>query len=61
MRSGYGAWAFLVAGVICILVHFAFIIAGARIFRIDVSMAAVASSGSSHSRSEGSVSGGTER
>jgi uncharacterized membrane protein len=38
-----GAQWFLVAGFVCIAVHFVFIILGARLFRIDVSMAAVAS------------------
>jgi uncharacterized membrane protein len=38
-----GAQFFLIAGFVCITVHFVFIILGARLFRIDVSMAAVAS------------------
>jgi uncharacterized membrane protein len=38
-----GAQWFLVAGAFCIVVHFAFIALGARLFRVDVSMAAVAS------------------
>jgi uncharacterized membrane protein len=38
-----GAQWFLVAGFICIAVHFCFIIVGARLFRVDVSMAAVSS------------------
>ncbi len=38
-----GAQWFLVAGFICIAVHFVFIVLGARLLRIDVSMAAVAS------------------
>jgi uncharacterized membrane protein len=38
-----GAQWFLAAGFICIAVHLLFIVAGARLFRIDVSMAAVAS------------------
>ena len=38
-----GAQWFLVAGVVCILVHFVFILIGAKLFRIDVSMAAVSS------------------
>jgi uncharacterized membrane protein len=38
-----GALWFLVAGFVCIFVHFGFIIVGARFLRIDVSMAAVAS------------------
>jgi uncharacterized membrane protein len=38
-----GAVWFLVAGAFCIIIHFGFILVGARIFRVDVSMAAVAS------------------
>jgi uncharacterized membrane protein len=38
-----GAQFFLIAGFVCIAVHFVFIVLGARLFRIDVSMAAVAS------------------
>lgn len=38
-----GAQWFLVAGFVCIAIHFVFIIFGARLFRIDVSLAAVAS------------------
>jgi uncharacterized membrane protein len=43
LRSLGGAQWFIIAGFICIAVHFVFIIAGARLFRIDVSMAAVSS------------------
>ncbi len=43
LRNIGGAQWFLVAGFFCILVHFVFIIVGARLFRIDVSMAAVSS------------------
>jgi uncharacterized membrane protein len=43
LRNIGGAQWFLVAGIICIAVHFLFIIAAARLFRVDVSMAAVAS------------------
>lgn len=43
LRSLAGAQWFLVAGVVCILVHFLFIAVAARAFRVDVSMAAVAS------------------
>jgi uncharacterized membrane protein len=43
LRSLGGAQWFIIAGFICIAVHFVFIIAGAKLFRIDVSMAAVAS------------------
>jgi len=38
-----GAQWLLAAGAFCIVVHFAFILLGARLFRVDVSMAAVAS------------------
>ena len=38
-----GAQWFLAAGFVCIAIHFVFIILGARLFRIDVSLAAVAS------------------
>ena len=38
-----GAQFFLAAGFICIAVHFLFIVLGAKLFRIDVSMAAVSS------------------
>ncbi|TDI35061.1 MAG: DUF819 family protein [Acidobacteria bacterium] len=41
-KIGGATW-FLVAGAFCIIIHFAFIVIGARIFRVDVSMAAVAS------------------
>ena len=43
LRNIGGAQWFLAAGILMILIHFVFIIAGARLFRIDVSMAAVAS------------------
>ena len=43
LRNLAGAQYFILAGFICILVHFAFILVGARLFRVDVSMAAVAS------------------
>ncbi len=43
LRAMVGAQWFLVAGFVCIAVHLAFIVAGARIFRLDVSMAAVSS------------------
>ena len=39
---GAAAW-FLVAGFICIGIHFLFVIVGARLLKLDVSMAAVAS------------------
>ena len=43
LRNIGGAQWFLVAGFLCILFHFVFIVIGARLFRIDVSMAAVSS------------------
>ncbi len=43
LRNLGGAYWFLLAGIVCIVVHFLFVIGGARLFRIDVSMAAVAS------------------
>jgi uncharacterized membrane protein len=43
LRNIGGAQWFLIAGIVCIVVHFVFIIVGARLFRIDVSMAAVSS------------------
>lgn len=39
---GAAAW-FLAAGFICIAIHFLFVIVGARLLKLDVSMAAVAS------------------
>ncbi len=43
LRTLGGAQWFLIAGGFCIVIHFAFIVVGARLFRLDVSMAAVAS------------------
>ena len=43
LRNIGGAQWFLVAGVLCIAIHFLFIVLGARLFRLDVSMAATAS------------------
>jgi uncharacterized membrane protein len=43
LRSLGGAQWFIIAGFICIAIHLVFIVAGARLFRIDVSMAAVSS------------------
>jgi uncharacterized membrane protein len=43
LRQLAGAQWFLVAGFVCIAVHFLFIVVAARMFRVDVSMAAVAS------------------
>ena len=41
--AGAGAQWFLIAGFVCIAVHFLIIVLGARLLRVDVSMAAVAS------------------
>ena len=43
LRNIGGAQWFLIAGFVCIAIHFVFIIIGARLFRVDVSMAAVSS------------------
>ncbi len=43
LRNLGGAQWFIIAGFICVAIHLVFIIAGARVFRIDVSMAAVSS------------------
>jgi uncharacterized membrane protein len=43
LRNLGGVQWFLMAGGVCILFHFIFVIVGARIFRVDVSMAAVSS------------------
>ena len=43
MRNiGSAPW-FLIAGIVCIVIHLLFVILGARLFRVDISMAAVAS------------------
>ena len=41
-QLGGGQW-FLIAGFVCILIHFGFIVVGARLLRLDVNMAVVAS------------------
>lgn len=43
LRAIGGAWWFIVAGAACIIFHLGLIVVGARLFRVDVSMAAVAS------------------
>ncbi len=43
LRELAGAQWFLLAGFVCIAVHFLFIVVAARLLRVDVSMAAVAS------------------
>ena len=55
-----GQW-FLIAGGVCILIHFAFIVLGARIFRVDVSMAAVASVASVGGAASAPVAAGFHR
>ncbi len=43
VRNIGGAVWFLAAGIICIVVHLIFVMLAARLFRVDVSLAAVAS------------------
>ncbi len=43
LRNLGGAVWFLAAGIVCIIVHLIFVVLAARLFRVDVSMAAVAS------------------
>jgi len=43
LRSIGGAQWFLIAGFVCITVHLVFIVIGAKLFKLDVSMAAVSS------------------
>ena len=43
LRSLGGAQWFLIAGFVCITVHLVFIVIGAKLFKLDVSMAAVSS------------------
>ncbi len=43
MRNLGGAQWFVLAGIVCIVIHLGVVILGARLFRVDVSMAAVAS------------------
>ena len=61
LRNIGGAPWFLVAGVVCILVHFGFVILGARLFRVDVSMAAVASVASVGGAASAPVAAGFHR
>jgi uncharacterized membrane protein len=49
------------AGVICIVIHFLFIIVGARLFKVDVSMAAVASVASVGGAASAPVAAGFHR
>jgi len=61
LRNLAGAQWFLLAGVICIVVHFLFIIVGARLFKVDVSMAAVASVASVGGAASAPVAAGFHR
>ncbi len=61
LRELGGAQWFIIAGFICISIHFVFIIAGARLFRIDVSMAAVASVSSVGGAASAPVAAGFHR
>ena len=61
LRNIGGAQWFLVAGAACILIHFGFIILGARLFRVDVSMAAVASVASVGGAASAPVAAGYHR
>jgi uncharacterized membrane protein len=61
LRNLGGAQWFLVAGVVCIAIHFLFVIAAARIFRVDVSMAAVASVASVGGAASAPVAAGYHR
>jgi len=56
-----GAQWFLVAGFLCIAVHFGFIILGARLLRLDVSMAAVSSVSSVGGAASAPVAAGFHR
>ena len=61
LRNIEGAQWFLVAGFICIAVHFGFITVGARLFRVDVSMAATASVASVGGAASAPVAAGYHR
>jgi uncharacterized membrane protein len=61
LRELGGAQWFIIAGFICIVVHFVFVIVGARLFRIDVSMAAVASVSSVGGAASAPVAAGFHR
>ncbi|MGB5551283.1 MAG: DUF819 family protein, partial [Thermoanaerobaculia bacterium] len=61
LRNLAGAQWFLLAGVICIVIHFLFIIVGARLFKVDVSMAAVASVASVGGAASAPVAAGFHR
>ncbi len=55
------AYWFLLAGLVCIIVHFIFIILSSRLFRVDVSMAAVASVASVGGAASAPVAAGYHR
>ncbi|MBU0546556.1 DUF819 family protein [Patescibacteria group bacterium] len=59
-QIGASVW-FLVAGFICIAVHFVFVILSSRLFKIDVSMAAVASVAAVGGAASGPVAAGYHR
>lgn len=61
LRNLAGAQFFILAGFICIVVHFGFILVGARIFRVDVSMAAIASVASVGGAASAPVAAGYHR
>ena len=61
LRNLAGAQWFLIAGVVCIAVHFLFVILAARVFRVDVSMAAVASVASVGGAASAPVAAGYHR
>jgi len=56
-----GAQWFLAAGALCIVIHFLFVILAARLFRVDVSMAAVASVASVGGAASAPVAAGYHR
>ncbi|MCZ6695524.1 MAG: DUF819 family protein [Acidobacteria bacterium] len=61
MRNiGSAPW-FLIAGIVCIVIHLLFVILGARLFRIDVSMAAIASVASVGGAASAPVAAGFHR
>ena len=52
---------FLIAGIVCIVIHLLFVILGARLFRVDVSMAAIASVASVGGAASAPVAAGFHR
>lgn len=61
LRALGGAQWFLVAGIVIIVIHFAFVVLGARLFRVDISMAAVASVASVGGAASAPVAAGYHR